>query len=134
MGVRFELHELLFEVAANVVVVPDDGVNEEEASSGESENAKSIGCRSEGGVAAAVQVAGTRRDETSGEFADIWWQLPDRATRLDRSVEKKGKGLGNGGRRTRKRTGCKPAPRSSLQETIGIVAEWEEGRRATTPP
>jgi hypothetical protein len=65
MGVRFELHELSFEVAANVVIVPDDGVNEEEASSGESENAKSIGCRSEGGVAAAVQVAGTRRDKTS---------------------------------------------------------------------
>jgi hypothetical protein len=33
MGVRFELHELLFEVAANVVVVPDDGVNEEVPSS-----------------------------------------------------------------------------------------------------
>lgn len=88
VGVRCKLHQLLFKPAADSVVVADDGANEEVTGNGKEYRANGVDSRSDGGVAAglgAVCVAVARRDETSTELADI---LPDRAMRLDRSVEK----------------------------------------------
>ena len=87
MGVPRELHELLFEGTADVEVVPDDGADDKEAGEGNGEDAECVGCCCESGVWGAIRVAGARSDEAGTELAHIiQWGLPDRATRLDRSV------------------------------------------------
>lgn len=83
MGVWCNLHELLFEGTADVEVVPDDGADDERAGKSEGEDTECVGCRGDSGVCGAVRVAGARSDEAGTESAHI---LPDRATRLDRSV------------------------------------------------
>lgn len=42
MGVRCELHELPFEGMADVVVVPDDGADDEEAGEGDGDDGECV--------------------------------------------------------------------------------------------